>query len=495
MLQLDGHGEEDIPLIDSMPQEPTFDGRRRFESRSFYKTLYSASPWYIQNVLISAYGLLLQRQVTGRRVQHHLSQLLQSQWLSSDDLIALQARKLRSLVSHAYRNVPYYRRVFDHLGLEPDDIREPVDLLKLPLLSKQDVRQNLDALIARNIDRRKMNYRPTSGTTGTPLPLFATDENEATERALSLRMRHWSGWRHGERRATFGGYMVVPVNHQELPLWRHDWPERRLFFSSYHMTRDTIPSYLEKLRNFRPKVIEGYPSYLWILALYLERAADTIPVQSIFTTSETLYAHQRCLIEERFCCKIFDWYGLTEKAASAVQCECTDGYHVNAEKTIVEIIGSDGLPTTPGEYGEIVGTNLDEYGMPLIRYQSGDMSAYRPEVCECGRSLPLIEQIQTRVDDMITTLDGRLINPAPLAGLFRRTTIEKARIIQETRDRIIVQMVVLHDYSDADAVPIVAGIHKILGQDVEVSVELVEDIAHTSSGKYPFVVSNVPLEV
>jgi phenylacetate-CoA ligase len=191
------------------------------------------------------------------------------------------------------------------------------------------------------------------------------------------------------------------------------------------MTRANIGQYIDKFRDFRSRAIEVYPSYLTFLALYLKCAGKTLPVQAVFTSAETLWPNQRLVMEDRFECKIFDWYGLTERAASAGQCECVDGYHVSAEKNIVEIIKPGGEPAAPGESGEIVGTNLGEYGMPLIRYRSVDMSAYRPGTCRCGWGLPLIEQIQTRVDDIITTPDGRLVNPAPLAALFWHSAIEK----------------------------------------------------------------------
>jgi len=403
----------------------------------------------------------------------------------------LQRQKLHALIEHVYENVPYYRKVFDDLRLKPEDICESDDLHKLPLLSKQDVRQNLDRLFARNIDRRKMNMMATSGTTGSPLTVYVTSHNAATERALNLRMRQWAGWQANEKRATFSGYSVVPQGPQKLPLWRHDWPEHRLFLSPYHMTRENMGKYLEKLRDFHPKIIEGYPSYISFLALYLERIGETLPVQAVFTSSETLFPYQRQIIEERFESKIFDWYGLTERAASAAQCEYSDGYHVNAEKSLIEIVRPDGDPVAQGEHGEIVGTNLEEYGMPLIRYRSGDMSAFRAETCACGRGLPLIEQIQTRVDDIITTSDGRLINPAPLAGLFRNYTIERGRIIQEDAGQYTVQIVPCNGFTASDADPIVLGVRNVVGPEAKISVQVVDEIPCLPNGKYPFVVSKV----
>ena len=264
-----------------------------------------------------------------------------------------------------------------------------------------------------------------------------------------------------------------------------------LFMSAYHMTRDNIPLYVHAMRSFQPHYIESYPSYITFISQYLKQEAETIPVKMIFTSSESLYAHQRQIIEDYFCCKIYDFYGLTEKVASASQCQYTDGYHVNLEKTIVEIIKPNGTIAAPGEYGQIVGTNLDEYGMPLIRYESGDWSAYRAELCRCGRNLPLIEQIETRVDDIITTSDGRLINPAPLAGLFRHVSIEKARIIQEAPDRFTVKLVVNERYADTVAEQIATGIRRVVNPQVKVSIDIVDDIPCANNGKYPFIVSKV----
>ena len=464
---------------------------RRWESQSLAKRLYNASPWYLQNIFVSAYGLVLMRRLTSPAIKKHLAYYLKTQWLSREDMAELQSKKLQALIQHAYQNVPYYRQVFGRLGLKPEDIRTPADLEKLPLLGKQEIRQNPDAFFVRNMDRQKMNAMATSGTTGSPLTVYVTSHNAATERALNLRMRHWGGWHPNDKRATLSGYSVVPQGPQKLPLWRYDLPEHRLFLSPYHMTNENMGKYIEKLRGFQPQIIESYPSYLSFLALHLERNNETLPVQAVFTSSETLFPHQRQIIEERFETRIFDWYGLTERAASAAQCELGDGYHVNAEKTIIEIVRDDGTVALPGEYGEIVGTNLEEYGMPLIRYRSGDMSALRAEPCPCGRALPIIEQIQTRVDDIITTSDGRLINPAPLAGLFRSETIQRGRIVQEEPDRFTVQIVAGDGFSQADATPIVDGVHRVVGSNVRVAVEVVDAIPCLPNGKYPFVLSKL----
>ena len=480
-----------------MNQKPSIpsDHMRRWESQPLAKRVYNASPWYLQNIMVSAYGAILMRRLDSPAVREQLDGYLQTQWLSRREIEELQSQKLQALMRHVYQNVPYYRQVFDNLCLKPEDIRAAADLQKLPLLSKRIVRENTELLFARNVDRRTLNTMATGGTTGAPLTVYVTSHNAATERALNLRMRHWAGWNAKERRATLTGFWVIPPEQKNLPLWRYDWPERRLLLSPYHMTGHNMDLYIEKIRAFRPKILEGYSSYLYLLALHLEHIGETLPVQAVFPSSEPLLPHQRQTVQERFICKAFDWYGLTERAASAAQCERTDGYHVNAEKTLIEIVDSEGRSVPDGDEGEVVGTNLEEYGMPLIRYQSGDKSAYRSGPCPCGRGLPLIEQILTRVDDIITTGDGRLLNPAPLMGLFKNKTIERGRIIQEDEEHYTILIVPGPGYTESVADPILLGSQKVLGPQAKITVRLVDDIPCLPNGKNPFVVSNVRVRV
>jgi phenylacetate-CoA ligase len=246
--------------------------------------------------------------------------------------------------------------------------------------------------------------------------------------------------------------------------------------------------------------VEGYPSYLHLLALHLKRIGRTLPVHAVFPYSEPTYDHQRRLIEERFQCKVFDWYGLAERVASAGQCERTDGYHVSAEKTIIEIVKPGGEHAAPGEQGEIVGTNLDEYGMPLIRYRTGDRSAYLAEPCPCGRGLPLIKQVQEHQEDLITTPDGRLIWGVAdflsvLRDGMRLGSVDRTQIIQDAVDRVVIKVVPTELYSQVDHDRIIGGFSAILGPEVNISIELVDEIPRTPSGKYRFVISKVPVEV
>jgi phenylacetate-CoA ligase len=467
-------------------------GRNPWETRSLAVALYDAAPWYIQNVLVSARGWMAHRQATGDLVRRFVSEYTRSQWLSPDELAAMQARKLRALMDHVFHNVPYYRDIFERLHLKPENIREPVDLRKLPLLSKHELKRNHDRFIAQNIAARRLIADSTSGTTGTPLTLLHTSQGLATERALQLRMRGWAGWRPGKRRATLNGLKVVPMNKRGLPLWRHDWLENRLLFSVYHMTPDNLGQYLDALRAFHPEVLEGYPTQIGFLAQRLERTGQTLPLKAVFPYAGFVAPENRRRIEERFQCKVFDWYGQAEQVASAAQCELLDGYHVSAEKTIIEIIDQNGQPAAPGEYGEIVGTNLEDYGLPLIRYRTGDISAFRAEPCPCGRGLPIIEQVSGRISDIIIAPDGRLLGCTPFnAILFSHATVERSRVIQEARDRLVILIVPATGYSAADSDAIVAGCRKVMGPNVTVSLQLVDDIPLTANGKYPFVMSKI----
>jgi phenylacetate-CoA ligase len=459
--------------------------------------IYSRTPWHLQNLLISIYGLELQRKTARRSFREKFRGLMESQWWPADELKASQEEKLRALIAHAYQHVPYYRRIFDQRGLRPEDIQQLSDLRKLPFLTKEALRDNFDEMVARNVDAGKLTLQHTSGSTGRPVKVYWDRDCMEMERAVVWRHKHWGGWRPESSRVSASGLRVVPLERQNGPPWRYSWSEKRLFLSGYHLTPENLQGYVDELKRRRLEFLEGYPTNLHILASFLEQKGDYIPFKAVFTSSETLYEHQRELIEERFQCKVFDFYGLTERAASAQECAEHDGYHVNVENTVLEIVNAKGGEAGPGESGEIVGTCLSNYAMPIIRYCTGDLAvAGTGRRCPCGRGLPLLQRIGGRFNDIITTPDGRWLSSLILIAPFKYIpAIREYRIVQEALDRVTVQIVKQGGYSAQDTQKLVGKLQSIIGAGVTISVEFVDDIPRTTGGKRLFVVSKVPLKI
>jgi phenylacetate-CoA ligase len=488
---------EEMNLLAANNQQQPPPGQAVMFANPLAQRIYGQAPWHVQNLLISLYGLDLRRKAARRPFQEKFQGLMESQWWSAGELQALQEERLRALVAHAYEHVPYYRRVFDERGLRPEDIQQVSDLHKLPFLSKETVRDNLGELIADNVDASKLVLHYTSGSTGAPLKVYWDRNCMEMERAVVWRHKHWGGWRPESSRASAGGLRVVPLEQNSAPPWRYSWSEKRLFLSGYHLDPENLQEYVGEMKRRRLEFLEGYPTNLYILASFLKQEGDYIPFKAVFTSSETLYKHQRELIEERFQCQVFDFYGLTERAASAQECGEHSGHHVNVENTVLEIISPNGEEARPGESGEIVGTCLSNYAMPIIRYRTHDLAvAGTGRQCPCGRGLPLLQQIGGRLNDIITTPDGRWLSPLILIAPFKYiAAVREYRIVQEALDRVVVQIVQRNGYSAQDTQKLLGELQSIIGTEVTISIEFVDNIPWMAGGKHPFVVSKVPLQI
>jgi len=463
--------------------------------------IYRKSPAALQNIFTSAYGLRKCFFERADELRTRLRELDRTQWLDIDSLRQIQSEKLRELVQYAYREIPYYRRLFDQRGLNPGQIQDLSDLNRIPLLTREDIKAHADLLCHPQALRKKRWSQSTSGTTGSPLKVFLDKTVIWAERAWIWRHRSWGGldFRNSRRsrhwRGTFGGHPIVPFNHRKGPFWRVNVPGKQIHFSTYHMTAAHLDRYVEKIQKQNVRFIDGYPSTIFILARFLRTRGLKLPMKAVFTGAEPLYPHQRRVIEEVFGPRVFDYYGLTEKVASAGECDQHGGLHVNMEDTIVEIIAGNDR-TDGGTEGEIVGTSLVNYTMPLLRYRTGDVSTFRQERCPCGRELALIEPVETKVEDIITTRDGRFISASNLTYAFKPLThIGESQIIQEDVDRIVVRVVAGDGYCRADEQRLVQGLQEKLGARMNIAIERVDHIPRTPTGKFRFTISKVPFEL
>jgi len=260
------------------------------------------------------------------------------------------------------------------------------------------------------------------------------------------------------------------------------------------MSDDNLKFYIEKLKNFRPKAIEGYPSTVYILAKYLESRGDFFPLKAVLTSSETLYSFQREVIERVFQCKIFDFYGQAERVIFATECEKHEGHHINLDYGITEIVNDEGESVKEGEMGWIVGTSLHNFGMPFIRYKTNDVTMLKIKGCSCGRVLPVMEDVTTKAEDIVVTRDGRYISPSILTHPFKPLhSIKMSQIIQEDLDNIIVKIVTSDSFNQNDAQTLISGLKTRLGEEMKIHLEYVYEIERKKNGKFKWVVSKVPI--
>jgi phenylacetate-CoA ligase len=456
--------------------------------------VYNNSPVSIQNMLVSMQGKRLCRERFGSYYASLMKLWEVTQWLSFSELLELQGEKLRALIQHAYETVPYYKRVMSEAGLKPDDIKSVPDLEKFPILTKDDIRKNFKDLIS-TAAKDDMAEGHSSGTTGSPINVL-WDKNVITAHNAAIwRHRSWVGFEFGRPYASILGRVIVPISQKKPPFWRFNKAWNQLFLSSFHLESKNFPYYFEALSRHGIESIQAYPSTIFILASYLEQEGKYFPLKYIFTSSEPLLEIQREVIEERFKCKIYDCYGLAERVMYSGECAEHNGHHLYMEYGITEIVDNDALVLPAGKFGRVIATGLHNYGMPLIRYEVGDVSAYRTDLCTCKRGLPLLEAITTKAEDIVVTPDGRYISSSILTHPFKpMVNIEKSQIIQEAPDRITIKIVKRPKYTDKDSKILLDEFYARLGDGIKIELDFVDDIPRSGSGKYRWVISKVPLK-
>jgi phenylacetate-CoA ligase len=465
------------------------------------RNLIRKAPLWIKKPIKYVYGLIPYEKRLGKVFWDTYNFLQESQWWSKEQLEEYQMRELEKLLNHAYKNVPYYRRVFDERGLKPKDIQNFDDFKKIPYLTKDDVRENLNCLIARNITKEDMQYVTTGGTSGKPLGFYIEKRTNLIRDAFDWRQYNWAGYKFGDRCIVLRGNVVKRKENTETTWWEYNKDNNYLILSTYDMTEENLSKYVKKIEEFKPKVIKAYPSAIDILAKFVKENDLTINtkgnIKAISTSSENLYSTQKKLIKEVFKCPIFDLYGNCEQSARFGECEKHEGYHDYMEYSYTEILDKENKPVTKeGEIGEIISTAFTNYAVPFIRYKTEDLVEYNTHICSCGRQLPLIKRIYGRLQELIVTKDGRLVTLT--AFLFARhldwfSQVKQLQFVQKEKGQLLLK-IVKKDKSCLNSKKIVDDLIKPVQGQVNINVSFVDKIPLTNRGKYKFLVQKLPIE-
>lgn len=457
--------------------------------------IYQKSPRFFQDLMMTAYGFKIYRERFGKEFESWMKFFKKSEKWSLSEREAFQNEKLRELIKYCYKYVPYYRKIMKTRNLVPSDIKGVGDLYKLPILRKKDILQHYHAMISTEYTPKQLKESPTSGTTGSPLVVLWDKNIEIFNNAALWRHRSWAGVSFGDSYASVLGRVVVSYAQKSPPFWRHNYKWHQLYLSTFHLKDKSLPYYFDALTKANVKYIEAYPSTIYILAQYLEQHNETFPLKCIFTSSETLLPLQREVIEQRFQCKIYDYYGQSEGVMFSGECSRHTGHHLFFEYGITEIVDEDDTPLPANTHGKIIATSLHNFGMPLLRYENGDVTSINNRVtCECGRTLPRIADITTKAEDIVVLPDGRLISSSILTHPFKpMKNIIKSQIIQTKLDTIMIKIVKRPSFSQRDANHLVSEMKKRLGDNMKVVLRFVADIPRSANGKYRWVISEFPL--
>jgi len=456
----------------------------------FKNKAYINSPVFIQNMLLSARGGLYRFLRQGRLFREIFNELGVTQYLDEAGLRDWQDTRLRLIVGHAYKNVPYYKRLFKKLGILPTDIRSGSDLKILPFLTKEDLRRNPEDFTPGNRNRLLVTRNFTSGSSGKPLELYRDLYSINFENAVLWRQKQWAGIGFSDRIAVLREELVTPFKNRRPPFWRYSAPENKMFISSYHLGRENVKYYVKAIEGFKPLAIEAEPASLYILAKFIKDEGFyplSFSVKAVFTSSEALLNKHKALIEEVFGCRVYDFYGNGERVAGIGTCE-EGAYHLIPEYGIVEFLPLD---NNSGRL-EIVGTNLHNYAMPLLRYRTGDVVEISNSKCRCGKSFQAIKRIEGRLADFLIAHDGKLVYiDACYLMLQGLDNLIETQIIQEDLDNIRIRFIPGEGFSKDDEEKIKSNVKTYMGPSVNVILEKNKEFLYDRSNKFRPFISNV----
>lgn len=426
------------------------------------------------------------RYVIGKKYSNIRSFLNDSQWWSEDQLREYQEDRLQELIEHAYQNVPYYRDLFDKQGLSPSDIQTVDDLSKLPRLTKDDIRQNYERLQAQNVDNAIINH--TSGSTGEPFTFKESSDIEQVERAFINRAfnAHETDLYH-EKTVWLRSYSPDEAE----PIYKYEPHLGILFLSPFHLSPDRLNEYVELINSFGASTLVGYPSSVYIFATLLKDSDLSLShIKTVHTGSENFLPKWRDRVESILGVPAKDHYGMAEKVGLFHQCSESYKYHENLEYGVVEIVDRD------DGTGQIVGTSLWNYAMPLIRYEMGDKATINKgsTTCDCGRGLPLtVEQFEGRTDDILRTPDGRLLPAVNFYTLmYDIEGVEMFKLVQTAVDHVEVRLVVSDSYDKANEAELRSGLNQRVGDNVDIQIQYTDIIERDpDSGKIRCVESRI----
>jgi phenylacetate-CoA ligase len=346
-----------------------------------------------------------------------------------------------------------------------------------------------------DVPGQRMISKATGGSSGVPLQFDLNMESHERRVAATYRGYNWAGAGPGTRQLFFWG---VPLGDRSW--WKRtkdrwwDRLQRRLTLNSFEFSRERAAEVLREHNRYRPDVIVAYtnPLYAFARAIEEQRLTPYSP-RSIVVGAEKIYPFQREVIERVFRAPVFETYGSREFMLIGAECDRHAGLHLTTENLVVEVVDDRGRPTPAGEEGNVVITDLTNYGMPFIRYVNGDRAVAGFEQCPCGRGLPMLRKVTGRQLDMIDTPDGRSVPGEFFPHLIKDfPAVDQFQVIQESPDRVEVRLVLRPEWDDASRGRLNAELRKVLGPAIKIDLVPVNDIPLTPAGKLRVVVRNLP---
>ncbi len=448
--------------------------------------IYHKLPPWARSLAASLRGYYLNSWRYDANTEKLVEEILERDHWSKEQWKNWREQRLSFILERAATQVPFYKDAWNERRRKGDKSSWEY-LENWPVLEKQSLRESSKEFVADDRNLSKMFCDHTSGTTGTSLDLWMTSDTVKYWYAMSeARWRRWYGVSKKDRWAILGGQLVTPVRQKKPPFWVWNAGLNQLYMSSYHLAPDLVSNYLEALKKYRVNYILGYSSAIYTIAQAAVRQnRKDLKMDVVITNAEPLLAYQREIISEAFNCPVRETYGMAEMVAAASECE-EGNLHQWPDAGILEI------ENEKSGTGDFICTGLVNPDMPLIRYRVGDCGSLADEKCVCGRTLPLLNKIEGRNDDVLYTTDGRRIGR--LDPVFKNDLpVIEAQIVQNSLKELVVKYVPAENFDQKNLEDLADRLRERMG-DMEVRFENLPQIPRTNRGKFRAVVCNLSAE-
>jgi len=442
--------------------------------------------------LIGKFAYYLWETKEGGNRLAELKQLHNLEYVESDKLKQLQEEKLARLIKHAHKTSDWYRPLIEQAKIDPEKKITLEDLKKLPITTKMDIRENTLRFISTDYPLNKLVTAKTGGSTGVSLNLYFDELCQQKRNAAQMYADELANWEIGTRvAAVWGNPPVARTFKQKL---RSYLLERTIYLDTMDLNPKSMTAFIKHWQQFQPQVIFGHSHSIFIFAKYLvgNKIQDLRP-QGIVTTSMMLLDHERAIIEQAFNCRVTNRYGCEEVGLIAVECDRHEGMHINSPHIILECLDANDQPVAPGEPGKVVITDLNNFGMPLIRYRVEDVGVLSSQLCSCGRITPLLKRLEGRVADFLKKADGGQVAGVSLVErtLTKIPGIEQMQLVQEKIDEVIINRVKAAEYSAETDLHLIDEFRGVFGNSVSFIINDVPTIPQEKSGKYRFSICKI----
>lgn len=396
---------------------------------------------------------------------------------SPEEIAQWQDLRVRKLLHHAYFRTRYYRKLFDELGLHPDDIKSRDDVNKLPILDKSTVLAYFDQIISDNIDYIPHKVSATGGSTGDPMPYLLDHDSWSFSNANSIINWEKTGYKYGDKYLALGSTSLFINKKESLKHKIYYALKNKVARNGINMSESVCMEYMALIKKKKIRFIYGYASSIYLLAKHVLEQNEKVRLVACITTAEILTDQYRKTISEAFQCKILDAYGAHDGGITAFSHE--KGFYETGYNCLVRVEKKE----INGQ-GAALLTDLTNFAMPLINYKLGD-ELQIDDTKNAGYPYngQIINKVLGRTSDIIELENGSTLTGPGFTILFKDLPVEHYCIEKTDVNEITCSIIKLPQYDQGHENLIRSTFIKHIGEDAGLRIEYMTEVPLTNSGK------------